>query len=114
MFSLKRLWTKPPVIFPMVALFHLLITIHAFWTFKDILSIDALAWAHPVCLLLYTIIWISLCDLKKWAAFAYVGLMCVNLCLHYFVPPAEGFSTALFPADLIFSFLVLIYFKRFE
>lgn len=98
----------------MVALFHLLITIHAFWSFRDILGDDLMTWAHPIALLMYTIFWCFLCDLKKWAAFAYIGLMCINLGLHYFVPAAEGFAQAFFPADLIFSFIILIYFKRFE
>lgn len=111
---LKRIWTKPPVVFPWVGVFHVWATLHAFWLFFGD-GFDLSGLAYPFGSLCYTVAWLFLCDLRKWAAFAYIGLTSLNLALRFLVHPFSlwaDFSNVLFPADIIFCFLILVYYKR--
>lgn len=112
--SLKKWLTRPPALFPWVALFHLVITAHAIWSF---IGEPLESWVHPVCLALYTLLWFFICGMKRWAALGYVALTSINLLLH-FLWAKEGtwfiFSGALFPVDVLFSFFILVYYKRFS
>lgn len=112
--SIKKWWTKPPALFPWAALFHLVITLHAIWTFRDE---PMEGWAHPLSLVLYTVLWFMVCRMYRWAAWGYLGLTSINLMLHYLLAK-EGalhfFSGSLFPIDILFSFFILVYYKKFE
>lgn len=111
---IKKWWNKPPALFPWVALFHLAITSHAIWLFVgEPLS----AWLYPVSMVFYTVLWFFVCSLKRWAALGYIALTSVNLLLHFMLVK-EGvwytFSGAMFPMDLLFSFFLLVFYKRFS
>lgn len=112
---LIRMWRKPPVIFPLLAVFHLAITLHACWLYIEGGGFDIISWMHPLSLGCYTVAWFFLCDLRKWAAYVYIGLTSLNLLLQNLTPPfstAHAFAGSLFPADLIFTFFILVYYKR--
>jgi len=110
---IKEWWSKPPALFPWVALFHLVITSHAIWTFIGE-PIDA--WSYPLSFVLYTILWFFVSALKRWAALGYIILTSINLVLHYFLVKDGAwyaFSGAMFPLDILFSFFILVFYKHF-
>lgn len=112
----KRMWQKPPIVFPLVALFHVGVLLYLLY--------DAIAdpvygavMMQPVLMLLYTVAWLFVCDMKKWAALVYIGLTTMNLLLRFtLVDPSmlNNYTDVLFPADVLFTFFVMFYFKRFQ
>lgn len=110
----KRAWNKPPIVFPLVALFHLVIVLHALWTFSDLLVADYHSWLYPGVLLLYLVLWLFVCDLRKWAAYVYILLMLADVLSYFYVPSARDYAGVLFPANIIFAVLILVYFRKFE
>jgi hypothetical protein len=107
---------KGPLLFPLIAVFHIAITLHSIWIFRDI-DFGLISWQHPLLLLLYTIVWIGVCAMKKWASYTYIGITSVNLLLQFILVPKyhiSEFESVLFPADVLFCFFILVYFKRFE
>lgn len=112
----KRIWTQPPVAFPWVGVFHLFALIHALWIFLGD-GFHPETWLYPLGLLIYTVAWIFICDLRKWAAYLYIGFTCLTLLLRITVRPFSiwaDLSNVLFPANLIFCVLILIFFKRLK
>ncbi|RYD57342.1 MAG: hypothetical protein EOP56_08520 [Sphingobacteriales bacterium] len=112
--AIKRWWNKPPALFPWVALFHLFITGHAIYTF---IGEPLEAWAYPLSFVLYTILWFFVCGLHRWAAWGYIALTSVNLLLHYYLVNSGGwyaFSGAMSLIDVLFSFFILVFYRRFS
>jgi hypothetical protein len=109
---LKRITSKPPILFPMVALFHVGLLLYNIYTFAD----EPL-WTQMFWLLSFTISWIFVCDMKQWAAMVYIGLTTLNLMLRFFLKSEislSNYTDALFPADVLFTFFLMFYFKRFD
>ncbi len=54
--------------------------------------------------------------MKKWAAYGYIFFTIINLLLAFIVAPRMEwrYEAALFPADVVCCFFILIYFRRFE
>lgn len=112
----KRIWQKPPMAFPWIAVGHVAYLVY--------LVVDAivdpvgtLMLVQPLYMLLYTIAWLFVCDMKKWAAYAYVGLTTLNLLLRMALTAEIDkayFTDVIFPADVLFCFFVLFYFKRLQ
>ncbi|HTM65187.1 MAG TPA: hypothetical protein VL093_02625 [Flavipsychrobacter sp.] len=111
---LIRISTKPPVIFPFVALFHLLILCYTIWNYKEF-PFPSVYWIPVLWLLLYSFFWLFVCDLKRWAALGYLGLTVLNIALHYFLK-FESERSVYTPSFLLlyvfFSFFILFYFRR--
>ena len=110
---IRNWWIKPPTLFPWAALFHVGITAHAIWVFR---AEPALAWFYPVSLIIYTVFWFFVCSMHRWAAIGYVLFTSVNLLLQNLFQEGvwHSFGGALFPLDILFSFFVLFYYKRFS
>ena len=109
---LKRIFTKPPILFPMVALFHVGVLGYNIYIYSTEPLLIQLIW-----LLLYTVSWIFVCDLKRWASIMYMALTTLNLLLRFVLKSpieASNFTDALFPADILFTFFVMYYFKKFD
>ena len=117
---LARFFSRLPIFFPLIALFHIGLTIYEayYWVGDD--SVSRLYWLRPAVLLLYVIFWCGACLLKKWAGIGYVILTVVNVAFHLFGPDImlkRALGDLLFvpiPANLLFSFLLLFYFKRMK
>lgn len=112
----KRIWQKPPILFPLVALFHVALLLYMVY---DTIADPVGGWIlmQPVIMLLYTVFWLFACDMKKWAAIGYILLTTANLALRFVLkdPSAlNNFTDTLFPADALFTFFLMFYFKRFE
>jgi hypothetical protein len=115
---LRRIWDGLPVLFPLVALFHLLLLGYNVISFarQDLLD-TIIASGTCVELLLYTLLWVAVCDRWRWAAIGYIVLTAANLLLQFLNPPASNWrlvSDALFPFDVLMCFFLLFYYKRFR
>lgn len=112
----KRIWQRPPVLFPLVALFHVVVLVYYVWIFRSE-PFPSKGWAVPGILLLYTISWLFVCDFKRWAAFAYIGLASASIALRFTLSDYNDvmlYADTMFPADLLFTFFIMFYYKRFK
>jgi hypothetical protein len=113
---IRRIITRPPQLFPWVALFHIVQLCYSIWLFHTE-PFPSKGWVQPLWLLCYTFSWVMSCDLKRWAAYSYTGLTALNLLLHFVIPghnDKEILTNALFPADILFTFFLMFYIKRFD
>jgi hypothetical protein len=118
----QRLWTGLPVVFPLVALFHIAILIITLIGFAQSGTLSEVATAGTCLeLLLYTALWVFVCLKNRWAATGYIVLTSLNLGLQYLTPSASArrsFSDAMepghLPVDALFCFFLLFYYKRFR
>ncbi len=117
---IKRFFKKSPIVFPLVAIFHVLVTMHAVWLFFKIPYDDGLDRGRLIDILtmmLLSVLWFFLTDLRKWAAISYVLLVIASVALHYFTSllgEKGSLVSPFFPASLLFCFFILVYFKKFE
>ena len=110
---------KPPTAFPWIALFHC----------GMFLLVLLLNWGAPITdyfieilwLVGFTTCWLYTCDLKKWAAYSYLGLTVANMVLFLiFINKPNGetlldtYVSALVIPAFIFSFFILFFFRRFD
>jgi hypothetical protein len=113
---IQRFIKKPPVLFPLVALFHIGWLLYSIYDYSSEPLYSPL-WTQILWLIGYSVSWLFICDMKRWAAYAYVGLTALNLILRFVLKSPMDlvyFADALFPADILFSFFVLFYFRQFE
>jgi len=111
-----RIFKKPPILFPLAALFQVFMTLIAAWMLFPV-SLKEPEWFGPLAMLLFSMIWLFVCDMRKWAAFAYLALTIACLLLQYFCPHYTSgwyFSMGMFPFDMIVGMFVLFYYKRFQ
>lgn len=117
---LKSFFTSAPIAFPMIAIFHIWLTISEAINYIGDTSVFPIYSLRPIILLLYTIFWIGCCYMKRWAGFGYLVLTLVNVSFHLFGPPSilkQAVGDLLFlpvPVNLLFCFLILFYFKRMQ
>ncbi len=107
---------KPPVIFPWVALFHVVMLAYVTWLFSTEPMFSA-GWLQPLWMLAYTVCWIFICDLRRWAAYGYILLTSVNLLLYVLckdVVAREMYTSSFSLIDVGFCFFVLFFFRRFN
>ncbi len=112
----KRIWQRPPVVFPLVALFHVVLFLYYVWIFRSE-PFPSEGWVVPGILLLYTISWVFVCDYRRWASFAYIGLTTISIVLRFTLADytdRELYADTLFPADILFTFFIMFYYKRFK
>lgn len=113
---IKKLLTKPPILFPLAALFHIIISISAIITLYPT-PFSQRDWLRPLGMIVFSILSIFLCTMHKWSAISYVALSIISLALLYFCKgdsPEFIFGNSFFPFNLILSFFILLLFKRFK
>jgi len=117
---LVQFFTRLPIFFPLIALFHIVLTGYeaVFWIGDD--SVSQLYWLRPVVMLCYTVFWCAACMAQKWGGIAYVVLTVANVAFHLFGPDIilkRALGDILFvpiPVSLLFSFVLLFYFKKMK
>jgi len=114
----RRIWKQLPILFPLIALFHLAILAFSIYTFSSQGVLDTLS-CGGACLdiALYTIFWIFVCDTRRWASLAYIVLTAINLLIFFFLKGAPSWHTIsgiLQPFDVLMCFFLLYYYKRFR
>ena len=108
--------TKPPLMFPLVGLFHVLWLIWTIYSsFGETLGKEELIsifWMAG-----YTIFWLGACNLKRWGALGYMGLTLLNAILFvtlHLSYDKHVYTSPIFLIDGIFSFFLLFFYKRFS
>lgn len=112
---IDRLFRKPPVAFPLVALFHLYLLGRAICDFSDIPFPDAV-WTQVLWHAAYLAAAAGIVLLRRWGAWMYLGLTAANIILRYVLKDPVDLSAltdAVFPFDIVISFLVLFFYRRF-
>ena len=107
---------KPPILFPLVALFHILWLLMAVWSCHNE-PFPSFPWLDVLWLTAYSVFWIAACDMRKWGALGYIFLMMIDTLLFLAIRngklPVEYKSSMLF-VDALFSIPLLYYYKRFR
>ena len=104
---------KPPLLFPIVGLFHILWLVWTIW--DDRKEPLDLAWLQVLWMAGYTFFWIAICDLKRWGAMGYFVLTILNTSIYLAARNHkldQIYISTLFLVDGLFSFFVLVYYKR--
>ena len=106
---------KPPMLFPLVALFHVLWFL---WTIYDDRHepLD-IAWLQVLWLTGFTLFWIATCDLRKWGAIGYFALTLIDAVLYFAARnhvADQLYLSNMFLLDGLFSFFLLFYYKKFS
>jgi len=107
---------KPPVLFPLVGLFHVLLLARTIWDDRHVPVTD-IAWVEVLWMTAYTMFWLAACDMRKWGALAYMLLTATDACVYLAVRnhllPIDAISN-MFLIDALFSVFLLYYYKRFN
>lgn len=114
--SFKDMITKPPVVFPLVALFHIIMLLISIITMVQ----QPAATTEISCLWMlgYTVFWVATTAMRKWGAMGYVLTTAANVVTWYAFQgqPSQqlAYVSNIFLIDIIFSFFVIIYYRRFR
>ena len=97
-----------------ILLFHLLITIHGFWTMFSDFDSWTLYHVRPFLQLLVTLAWLGIVLQKRWSFFVYITLLFYELAMKLFFGQyifGQVFGDVFFPANLLFAFIIMIVYK---
>jgi len=112
---IKDLALKPPIFFPFVGLFHLLWLVWTIWDDRYV-HFPGIEWLQVLWLVGYTAFWLVACDLRKWGAAGYFLMTLLDVGLNFAAKRnmvSELYVSNLFLADIIFSLLLLFYYREF-
>ena len=113
---IRDILKKMPVVFPLVAGFHVLWLCITLTDFKTS-GLSSEFMIRASWMILFTIFWIAACDRRKWGAMGYLTLTLIDISLFIFLKtPYQRLTylSSLYLLDAIFSFFLLFYFKQFE
>lgn len=106
---------KPPILFPIVGLFHILWLLWTIWDDRHVPFPDVV-WLELVWMVGYTTFWLAACDLRKWGALGYVLLTMLDVLFSlaaYYGKIGHSYPSNMFLLDVVFSMFILFYYKRF-
>ena len=115
-----RYFTLMPIFFPLIGLFLLGLTLMEAFNYIGDDSISRLYWLRPVVLLLYFLTWAGACLARKVPAIGFVALTIINVAAYLFGPDVllkRALGDLLFvpiPVNLLFSFLLLFFFRKMK
>ncbi len=113
---LRDVFRKPPMVFPLVGLFHIFGLVWVIWSDRKVPFPDVV-WLQVLWVAAYTVFWLWACGLKRIGATAYIMLAVVDLIIYLAARNklvSETFISLLFPVDVLFSLVLLYYFNRLE
>ncbi len=103
-----------PIALPLVAVFHIVWLGIGIWRYADEPFPDKI-WTQVAWLALYCAFWLLLTWGYRRAVNAYILLTALNLVLFFFIKDENlksAVTNALFPIDLLCSFLLLVFYRR--
>ncbi|GAA4459343.1 hypothetical protein GCM10023093_00150 [Nemorincola caseinilytica] len=103
---------KPPILLPFVAGAHIAGLVWVAIGTDSAGGLIQVAW-----LVAYTICWLATCDLRRWGVYGYLALTIANTLLYVGlknVYDRDMYVSNLFLIDILFSFFLVLYFKKFE
>ena len=98
--------------FPLVALFHMLMLAFSIYNAASE-PLSSIIWLQPLWMLGYTTAWLFVCGMKRWAAYAYIGVTTLSLTVHFFAKN-DLYNSSFFLLDVMFAMIVMAYIKRFS
>lgn len=128
-------FTKAPILFPLIGLFHIGLLLYLSFLWVDT-AVAPIYWVRPLIMGLYMVFWIGACYLKKKMANGYLILTIIMVVFYYFFPSdsnhldSEGFWNTLYhaavrghrifgdilleplPVNILFSFVLLLYYRK--
>ena len=107
---------RMPVVFPAVAAAHFVWLLWTIWDFRD-QPFPSAIWVTVVWHCLYTLSWMLAWKGLRVGAWVYLALTSLNLVLRFLLKDGSVlafYTDALFPFDILFSFFLLLYYKRFR
>lgn len=117
---IKRYFTTLPIFFPLIGLFLLGIAANEFWNYASDDNFSPIYWWRPILFLVYFLFWIPICFAKKWGALGFLILTILGMSFFLFspnIPVKRAIGDVLvmpIPANVLFSFLVLFYYRRMK
>ncbi len=113
-----RFFRQLPIVFPLIAGFHFVLLGYSIFTFAQAGVLDsAICYGSCAMLLLYALLWVAVCDRRRWAAVGYMTLTAVNLMLYFFARKDSiwhQISDVLLPFDVLMCVFLIFYYKRFR
>lgn len=116
---LQNFFSRPPIVFPLVSIFLIAITVYDITEWVGLNSVYKIYWLKPLPLVLYSIFWLAATMLKRWAAAAFIVLSIVHIALFLFLQKdrqigavLDNFMVSPLPLGMLFSFIMLIYFRK--
>ncbi len=106
--------TKPPLLFPLVGLFHIIWFIGTIWDDRHVQFPD-IAWLEVLWIAGYAFFWLAASDLRKWGALGYILLTLLNICVYFAIANGKlpvDYMSNMFLLDGLFSVFLLVYYKR--
>lgn len=98
--------------FPLVALFHIVLLFFSIYNASSE-PFPSIIWLQPLWLLAYTIAWVLVCGMKRWAAYMYIAVTTISLGVHFFAKD-DLYNSSLFLIDVLFAMILMAYIKRFD
>ncbi len=111
----KDITTKPPVVFPLVALFHVVLLLLSLYSMMQ--QFGTSTGISVLWMLAYTTSWIATTDMRKWGAMSYVVITVVGIVIFLTAKQRStwiSYETPMFISDMLFCFFIMFYFKRFR
>ncbi|RQO30678.1 hypothetical protein DBR32_08070 [Taibaiella sp. KBW10] len=126
---INNFFSRPPVIFPLVACFLLFLTFNEAQLFLLSEDTAAIFKVRPILMAMMTVFWIGATLFHKWGALGFLILTAVTVGIYFFMPGSEfkqllgnvlmlriPYDGKVFPIpmSIIFSFAILYYFRKME
>ena len=112
----RRAVSRTPVIFPAVAVGHFLWLLWTIWDYRAE-PFPSPIWTQVAWLAAYTLTWMLAWKGLRVGAWAYLALTSANILLRLVLKDESAlafYTDALFPFDVLFSFFLILYYKRFR
>ena len=107
---------KPPILFPLVGLFHVLLLGWYVWSDRSV-PFPSIVFLELVWMTGYTVFWIAASDFRKWGALGYIVLTIINASLYLAIRNgmiSRDYMSNMFLLDGLFSVFLLFYYKKFR
>ena len=107
---------KPPILFPLVALFHVLWFLWTLWDDRST-PFPGIEWLQVLWMAGYALFWIAASDLRKWGALGYIFLTLLNASLYLAIRNSKVsilYMSNMFLLDGLFSVFLVFYYRKFR
>lgn len=113
---LDRLTARIPILFPLIGLAHGVWLIVTIWDYRAE-PFPSPLWTQVAWLVGYTLAWLLATRGLRLGAWLYLALTSANILLRLLLKDESArilYTDTLFPFDILFSFFLLLYYKRFR
>jgi len=118
---IARFFTTGPIVFPLLALFLLVLSayeIHLFWLDGKMYATPYML--RPLFMLAYTVSMFGVSFMRKWAVYAFIGVTVLSVSILLLAGNESNYQNLgellykPLPINLLISVLILFFFKKFK